>query len=498
MKKRYLSILLLSALFSCDKDDPIPTPVTTVDFKQIASIQIGGEAAAEITAFDPETNQLFVVNNSGDSKVDVVDFTDPANPTITGSIDVTPFGGGVNSVAVKNGMLAMAVEADTKTDNGVIVVYNTDQLTNPIAQVGVGALPDMVAFSPNGRYIVSANEGEPNDEYTIDPVGTVSVIDVNSGFAVVTLGFEGFESQKSALMSNGFRVFGPGASLAQDVEPEYVAIDENSEFAWVTLQENNGMAKVNLSTKTITDIFPFGLKDNSLAGNELDASDRDDEVTLKSWPLLSYFLPDALVSYSVNGSNYLITVNEGDTRDYDGYAEESRVKDLDLDPVAFPDAEELQKDENLGRYTVTVSAGDADGDGKFEELYGIGARSFTVWDGASGAMVMDYNSLEKDFIAAAPSLYDDGRSDNKGVEPEGVTMGMINEKTLVFVGMERVDAVMVYELAGTSTFSFVQVLETGDAPEGVLFISADESPNGKPLLVVSSEDDGFMRVYQND
>lgn len=498
MKKRYLTALLLSALFSCNEDEPLPTPVTTVDFDQIASIQIGGEAAAEITAFDPETNQLFVVNNSGDSKVDIVDFSDPSNPTITGFIDVTQFGGGVNSVAVKNGMLAMAVEAITKTDDGVVVVYSTDQLAAPIAQVGVGALPDMVTFSPDGRYIVSANEGEPNDEYTIDPVGSISVIDVNSSFSVSTLGFEGFESQKSTLMANGFRVFGPGASLAQDVEPEYVAIDENSEFAWVTLQENNGMAKVNLSTKTIIDVFPFGLKDNSIAGNELDVSDRDDEVTLKSWPLLSYFLPDALANYSVNGANYLITVNEGDTRDYDGYAEESRVKDLELDPMAFPTAEELQKDENLGRYTVTTSVGDADGDGKFEKLYGIGARSFTVWDGTSGAMVMDYNSLEKDFIAAAPNLYDDGRSDNKGVEPEGVTIGTINEKTLVFVGMERVDAVMVYELTGPTSFSFVQVLETGDAPEGLLFISAEESPNGKPLLIVSSEDDGFLRVYQND
>ncbi|WP_086539508.1 choice-of-anchor I family protein [Algoriphagus antarcticus] len=496
MKKHYVSFLILSALFSCNHHDPIL--ITTVDFAQISSIKIGGEAAAEITAFDPETNQLFVVNNSGSSKVDIVNFSDPSNPTITGSIDVTQFGGGVNSVAVKNGMLAMAVEANTKTDPGMVVVFSTDQLTSPIAQVAVGALPDMVIFSPNGRFIVSANEGEPNDAYTIDPVGTISVIDVNASFSVSTLGFEGFESQKTSLMSKGFRVFGAGASLAQDVEPEYVAIDENSEFAWVTLQENNGMAKVNLSTKTITDVFPFGLKDNSLDGNELDVSDRDNEVTLKSWPLFSYFLPDALVNYSVNGNNYLITANEGDTRDYDGYSEESRVKDLDLDPFAFPNAEQLQKDENMGRYTVTTSAGDANGDGKFEKLYGIGARSFTVWDGASGAMVMDYNSLEKDFIAAAPNSYDDGRSDNKGVEPEGVTMGAINEKTLVFVGMERVDAVMVYELKGISSFNFIQVLETGDAPEGVLFISAEESPNGKPLLIVSSERDGFLRIYQNN
>jgi hypothetical protein len=206
-------------------------------------------------------------------------------------------------------------------------------------------------------------------------------------------------------------------------------------------------------------------------------------------------MPDAISNFSIGDTHYLLTANEGDTRDYAGYSEESRVKDLKLDPTKFPDAANLRKDDQLGRYTVTTSAGDTDGDGDFDVLYGIGARSFTVWNGGTGAKVLDYNKLENDFIGAFSSKYDDGRSDNKGVEPESITVGKIDNRTLVFVGLERVDAVMVYELIGTSSFNFLQVLETGDAPEGLLFISAEDSPSLSPLLVVSSEGDGKVKIF---
>lgn len=467
------------------------------NFAEISQINIGGEGAAEITAFDPDTEQLFVVNNSGSSKVDIVDFSDPGNLLPVGSIDITLYGGGVNSVAVKNGLLAIAVEAFSKTDNGSVLVYETSNLSNPIQVIPVGALPDMVTFSPNGRYIMTANEGEPNDDYSIDPEGSISIIDIEMGYDVTTLGFSSFEGQKDDLMAAGYRVFGPDASLAQDTEPEYVAIDANSETAWVTLQENNGIAKVDIRQKMITDIFPMGQKDHTKNRNELDPSDRDGGVNLQNWPISAYYLPDAIVSYSVGNAAFYITANEGDTREYDTYEEESRVKDLELDPDVFPNADFLQEDENLGRYTVTTASGDLDGDGDFDVLHGIGARSFTIWNGTNGTKVNDYQNLEKDLLATNPGLYDDGRSDNKGVEPEAVEIGIVNGKTYLFVGMERADAVAVYELRGIGGVNFVQILETGDAPEGVLFIPAEESPNGKATLIVSSEGDGFIKVFQN-
>lgn len=506
MRKIYFMGASFLLLAGCTERVGKPGPVAT-SFSEISNIKIGGETAAEITAFDPLTDLLFVVNNDGDSRVDVIDFSDPMNLVQLSPIDISGIGGGVNSVAVKNGKLAVAVEGFEKTDPGVVLVYATSSLNAPEAIVPVGALPDMVTFSPDGNLIVSANEGEPNDDYTVDPEGSISIIEVNNGFAVTTLGFGSFAGQYPTLKANGFRIFGPGASFAQDVEPEYVTVDATSSFAWVTLQENNGMARVDLKRKVITDIFPFGLKDHSRGNNKLDVSDRDDiDGNLQNWPLLSYFLPDAISSFEVGGNTFVITANEGDTRDYGAaYNEEVRVKDLTLDPTAFPNAEFLQQDENLGRYIVTNSAGDIDGDGDFDVLYGIGGRSFSIWNGRNGQLVRDYVDLERDLLMANSSLYDDGRSDNKGVEPEAIEIGQIRGKNVVFVGLERSDAIMVYELNGASGLKFLQLLdgvkspldEGHDAPEGLLFISESDSPIGRPLLVVSSEGDGKVTVYMN-
>ena len=508
MRKIYLLGASLLLLAGCNERISNPGPVRTT-FSEISSLDIGDTGAAEITAFDPLTKQLFVVNNDGVreiSQVDVIDFSDPKNLVQRTPINILPFGGGVNSVAVKNGKLAIAVEGVEKTDNGVILIYNTSSLESPLAVVPVGALPDMVIFSPDGRYIVSANEGEPNDDYSIDPEGTISLIDVTNGYQVTTLGFSAFSGQYPALKTKGFRIFGLNASFAQDIEPEYVTIDATSSFAYVTLQENNGIARVDLKRKQIVEILPMGVKDHSLAGNEIDVSDKDGIVgNLKKWPLLAYYLPDAIESFELGANTFLITANEGDTRDYDAYGEEERVKDLDLDPIAFPNALDLQKDGNLGRYTVTSSAGDTDGDGDFDVLYGIGGRSFTIWNGRTGVMIKDYKNLESDLLMAKASLYDDGRSDNKGVEPESVEIGQIRGKNIVFVGLERSDAIMVYELNGAAGLNFLQLLDGiesiggagHDAPEGLLFIPEYDSPNGRALLIVSSEGDGRITVYMN-
>lgn len=505
MRKVYLFAAGLVFFASCAERVKSPGPVN-FSFAEISSIKIGGETAAEITAFDPATQLLFVVNNDGVSRVDVIDFSDPNNLVQLSSITIDAFGGGVNSVAVKNGLLAMAVEGFEKTDLGKVLIYKTGDLATSPEAITVGALPDMVTFSPDGKFIVTANEGEPNDQYTIDPEGTVSIIDVSNGFAVQTLGFDAFASQKDALMAQGMRIYGKNASFTQDIEPEYVTIDASSSFAWVTLQENNAIAQIDLKRKTITNIFPMGLKNHLLDGNEIDVSDRDGIAgNLRNWPLMGYYLPDAIGSFEVGGNTFLITANEGDTRDYSGYAEESRVKDLTLDPTAFPNAATLRQDANLGRYTVTKSAGDIDGDGDFDVLHGIGGRSFSIWNGRNGTLVKDYVDLERDLLMANSSLYDDGRSDNKGVEPEGIVIGKMRDKNVVFVGLERSDAIMVYELNGAAGLKFLQVLDGvksigddgHDAPEGLLFIPEYDSPNGRPLLVVSSEGDGRITVYMN-
>ena len=504
-KSALLSLLtytLLTITTSCQevleelaKGDPDqPFRENPADFREVGQITLGGEGAAEISAYDPGTQRLFVVSNDGDSRIDVVDLHDPTNLTLLETIDITPYGGGANSVAVSEGRLAVAVEADPAQQPGAVVFFNTASL-EVVQQVTVGALPDMVTFSPDGAYLLSANEGEPSDEYEVDPLGTVSIIDVNDHYAVTTLDFSTFEHQRASLAAGGFRVFGPQASLAEDVEPEFVAISDDSRYAWVSLQENNGLARINLESKTIDDILPLGFKDYNRAENAIDVSDEDGRIQLNTWPTFGMYQPDAIATYQVNGLSYVITANEGDARDYDGFSEEERVEDLTLDVQAFPNAETLQQEDQLGRLQITTTLGDADGNGAYDALYSYGARSFSIWDGLTGERVYDSgNELEKRIIEAG--RYDDDRSDAKGVEPEGVTLGKIGHRTIAFIGLERVDAVVTYDVTHPYRPRFLQVLESGDAPEGLVFVSAEDSPNGKSLFVVSSEDDGTVKLFQ--
>src|SRR5688500_13115370 len=216
-------------------------------FKEIGSLTIGGLGAAEISAFDAKTNKLFVVNNSNplNNKIDVIDFRNPALPVLIGSISMAPYGGLVNSVDAKNGLLAAGIESLNKQEKGKVAVFTTSDYSL-VKSVTVGALPDMVTYSPDGKYILSANEGEPNSSYTVDPLGTVSIISVKDNYSVSTLDFSSFASQESFLKSKGLRVYGPNASFAQDMEPEYITVSEDSRTAWVTLQENNAVAKINI------------------------------------------------------------------------------------------------------------------------------------------------------------------------------------------------------------------------------------------------------------
>lgn len=502
-KKLFGALFLASmALAACKKTDPIdetnPEAVVAENissFKEIASVDLGNTTAAEISAYDPSTKKLFVVNNDGGVKVEVLDLT--AYPAIVKLRTLTyPNNAGINSVAVNNGLLAIALDGANKQGNGDIVVLKTSTLEE-VKKITVGAMPDMVTFSPDGTYIISANEGEPNDEYTVDPAGSISIINVKNNYAVKTLDFAGFESSKAALVAAGLRIYGLNASFAQDIEPEYVAVAADSKKAFVTLQENNAVAEVDLVAGTITKIIPLGVRDISLAENAFDVSDKDSKIQLGTWPIKAFYLPDAISYFSAGDANYLALANEGDTRAWKGYDEEARVKSLKLDATKFPAAASLQQDANLGRLTVSKAFGDTDGDGDYDELYATGGRSVSILNAGTGQLVANIGKdLEQRVIDAGK--YDDERSDNKGVEIEAVTVNQVNGRTLAFIGMERVDMIATYDVTIPASPKFVQLFATGDAPEGVLFVKPKDSPNGRSLLIVSSEEDGTVRFYQPD
>jgi DNA-binding beta-propeller fold protein YncE len=498
MKQKLLLLTLCVFILSaCKKDGVEPEFFVNEDaatFAEIGMIDIGDVGAAEISAFDPSTNRLFVVNNStAGNKIDVLDFANPASIKALSSISTTSYGGFVNSVAVSDGKLAAAIESTNLQANGKIVVFKTADNTE-IKSITVGALPDMVTFSPDGKFILSANEGQPSDDYSNDPEGTISIIDVANNYSVTTINFTAFVAQKASLVAGGFRIDGFNKDFLKDIEPEFIAVSEDSKFAWVTLQENNGIAKIDITTKTITNIFPLGFKDYNILGNAIDVSDRDAQISLANFNVKGTYMPDALAVYTNNGIPYVFTANEGDAREYGTFADVKRMKDITLDPTIFPTRALLRGDAILGRLNIITSLGDTDNDGDYDALYSFGARSFSVWNGNTGALVFDSKN-ELDQKAILNNVYDDGRSDDKSVEPEGITVGKVGNKMIAFVGLERADAVAIYDITNPQAPQFLQIVKCGDAPEGILFIPAKNSPTKKSLLVVSSEGDGVVKVY---
>lgn len=504
MKKNLVFALISGFLItSCVKDHighggDNEVAISALEFTKIGGFSngTGDEGFAEISAFDPKTKKLFVVNPV-EAEVSVWDISTPSAATKLSAISLT---GVPNSVAVYDDLVAVAVENANKQMNGTIQTYDTDSQVL-ISTYNVGALPDMVTFSPNGKFLISANEGEPNDDYSVDPEGSISIIDIDKN-EINTLYFTSFNA---ATIGNDFRVFGPGASISQDVEPEYVAVSEDSKFAYVTLQENNGIAVVDLTTKAITNVFGLGVKDYSLPENKIDASDKDAIVgNFQNWPVLSFYMPDAITFAKIDGMSYLITANEGDSRDYDGYSEEKRVKDIALDPIIFPNAADLQLNENLGRLKITTANGDSDGDGDFDKIYGYGARSFSIWN-TTGSLIYDSaDAIGRKTFEINPAYFNgdegeaDGRSDDKGAEPESVTTLKIGKSTLLFVGLERSGGVLVYNITNPNSPEFVTwLLDTTDvAPEGLIVVKAKDSPTGENLLILTNEVSNTVAIYE--
>lgn len=491
------------------------------------------ETGAEIVAYD--AGRMYVVNGDR-GVVEVVDISDPANPQFLFDLDTAPFGADVTSVAVRKGLIVAAVPASPKTEPGRAVFFDKDG--DVLASVETGALPDMVTFTPNGAWALVANEGEPSDDYDVDPEGSVTIIHVPTTLAAAKRGkklppiavrhvtFEAFNEggPRHDELPEGIRIFGPNATVAQDLEPEYIAFSRNNRKAYVTLQENNAVAVIDVQRGEVDSIFALGFKDYSLPGNELDPSDRDDEISIASWPVLGMYNPDALASFTVRGKTYLVTANEGDARDYDGYSEEERLGGLieDIAPLCadvFPNAAELEENENLGRLRVTSANGlrtEGANAPCYEEIYAYGARSFSIWT-ADGEQVFDSGSQFETIIAAAnPDFFNsnhtentfESRSDDKGPEPEGVTTAQVDGRTYAFIALERIGGVMVYDVTNPATPEFIQYINNRDftadptgpdaGAEGLAFVEAKNSPNGTGLLLVANEVSGTVSIFQFD
>ena len=548
---------------------------------------IYGKSAAEIVQFHKNSNSAFAINGAS-NQIEVINLTDlsttevgdpVADESLSSSAFTFPLSvavkntlgveknillGAVNSIAIKGDLLAIAVEGEVKQAPGAILFYSLSASGEGtfIKAVEAGALPDMVTFTPDGNKVLVANEGEPNADYSNDPEGSISVISVvdmlpadvavtiNLGSDIVfsdeNLSPEDYDTDEkrlAILAKAGVKFAGPaGNTVAKDLEPEYITTSSNNEIAYVSLQENNAIGIINLKDLTI-EVKALGYKD--WGKYQLDFTNKDEVPEFKSIQgLYGMYQPDTIASYSWNGSTFIVSANEGDARDYDGYSEEVRVKDIiDPDELNQTLSTELQSqyDESggknyLGRLKVTTALGDKDQDGEFEKLFAYGARSFSIWD-KNINLVFDSGDdfgkissaiLGNNFNAAHTENKGDNRSDDKGGEPEAIDVGEIAGRTYAFISQERAGDLFVYDITNPFNTAFVthynnrdftvdyemdddladpcdsnegmdctQVNMAGDlGPESIKFISAADSPTNTPLLVIGNEVSGTVTVYQ--
>ena len=538
----------------CDAREPLT-------LRSVSSFHTGlfEKSAAEIPAYCSQTQRLFVVNATS-GQVDVFSIDPSGGLSRAGVINAATNLGvetaDVNSVSVSSGTVAVAVAAAVPTDAGAVAFFDTATLA-PKGSAAAGALPDMVTFTPDGRFVLVANEGEPNEDYTVDPEGTVTIIDVQNGFedpVIKTVTFRDWNpggqrvDEVPGLKQRGLRLFGQirvdaegkqtrPATFAEDVEPEWIAVDPESRLAYVCLQEANAVAEIDIIAAKAKRIIPLGFKNHGRAGNELDVSDEDDGVAIRAWPgLFGVYQPDAIRLFRHDNRLLLVTANEGDSRlrpTYDGaiagvnegdfFSDEASVKDWPVEGTPFAESTSKAK---LGRLRLVRDLVDRhlDDQGRPTRLYSFGGRSFSIFDLASETCVFDSGAdfekvtaqrFPRYFNVSNDSLKREKRSRSKGPEPEALTLGEIAGRTYAFIGLERIGGIMVYDITvpGESQavgyftnrrFDVPATLpdgasnpEAGDSgPEGLIFVAAEQSPTGTNLLIAANETSGTTTVWE--
>ena len=536
------------------------------------------EGAAEIVQFHTASSTIYAINSAADEPtIEIIDASSLtsdvlANPlsseNLTSLTLVLPTEqnsvqlAGPTSIAVSGNWMAVAMPAADKATNGMVLFYNGLDTSSPtfVKAVEVGNLPDMVTFTPDASKVLTANEGEPSGDYTIDPEGSISIISIVDGTpsdTSINISFSDYNGKQADLEKQGMHFPNPSGrtingslistTVAQDLEPEYITT--TNEVAYITLQENNGLAIVDLSDNSVK-VIGLGFKDWSEF--QIDGME-DGTVSFGQYDnLYGMYMPDTIASFQWKDANFLVTANEGDAREYffdtlntdgvqdedlcnaaggqdfdedDGclsYTEETQGRRLDYSPgsnletIAGDDPRDFDFTAfPLGRLTVTNVLGDSDNNGEYEALYAYGARSFTIWD-TNGLVVFDSGD---DFERITASIHGnafnnnndenegDSRSANKGPEPEALTVGQVGDKTYAFIGMERLGGIFVYDVTNPYDAKFVDYVinrdltEGGDligdsAPEGMVFVDATSSPTGNALVIIGNEVSGTVSVWQ--
>ena len=434
----------------------------------------GEQFQSEISTHVSLGGKLFILSSGGGSTLQVMDATVPSLPVLMARVS---YGNYVStSVAAYRNLVAVALvpsDYDTNPSKGVVRFFRmgADGNLTVLKDVEVGYLPDGIAFSENGRQLVIANEGQPNSNYTIDPNGSVGIIDIQNPTRTPSFSYTDL-SFADVSLPVGLRLPGPaGTTPAQDIEPEYVSIRNGK--AYVSLQENNGVAIVDLRSRRILAVQALGTVDFSQQA--VDLSDQDGPSKTAAFlprlgqPFLGLRMPDGISAFEVRGRTFFITANEGDAREYGAYGDIRRN-------TAAPN----------GRLNTIVDPAPAGPNTNSA----IGTRSLSIFDAKTGALVWD-SGTSLQTIAFAAGTYADNRSDDKGVEPESVITTKVDGRTYAIAALERGSkcTIVVFDVSKPAKTSYVShlVIDGSVSPEGLQVIPAKGSPTGRALLAIANE-----------
>ena len=466
------------------------------------------------------TGNLTAIPMKNKNAVDKIALLDGKNINIKEIVENNYKGfsyGDMTSVAVSpNGeKLAVAIQSSDYSAAGCLAVFlcGADGTLSFDQIYEAGVQPDMVTFTPDSKKILSADEGEPRNGYeagSIDPKGTVTVIDLTNQ-NVSHLDFTVFDSEakRAELVQNGV-ILKKGTAPSVDLEPEYIAA--NDKTAYVTLQEANAIAIVDLQTLSIENICSAGYEDYEKYPIDIDK--KDAAYRPVSYPSLRGIrMPDGISLFESNGKTYIVTANEGDSREWNEYLNEAECNFGK--GQTSPSGKITAENSGLTGKVVFFDQNDYEGlNSEYDYLFG--GRSFTVYCVDGSGMKEVYtsgNELEAKTAAYFPQYFNcsndsaeiDDRSGKKGVEAESVTIGTVGEKTYAFIGLERIGGVMAYDITNPDKILFANYINSRDfskdiagdvSPEGLCMISASESADGNAYLLASCEVSGTVAAYK--
>ena len=477
---------------------------------------------AEIVSYDAAENKAWVVNGAT-GMLDILDLNNMEDGAITAaSLDIKALAAEVNpgffygdmtsvSVCSDRKLVAVALQAEDYDAAGYVGILNTNG--EMLAMIEAGFQPDMVTFTPDGTRILAANEGEPRNGYgedITDPVGSVTIIWLNAedpaSSSHKNIGFEVFDEKREELAANCV-ILTKGNLPSAELEPEYIACD--NETAYITLQEANAVAILDLASGTYRGVYSLGYQDLSVAANALDLVE-DGTYAANTYPdAVAAYMPDGISVYESNGKTYLVTANEGDAREWgDEEAGTAFCNEIKETLIAVDGAEA----EKVRVIDPEVTDGLPEGKAVL-----FSSRSFSIFRVDENGLTQVFDS-GKDFEALSnkyiPEYFNcsnddneyDSRSPKKGPEPESVTVGTVGSDLYAFIALERIGGIMVYRIdpAG-ETASFVNYINTRDFSENPgeaePHLTSDVAPEGlrfipeRGILLAAFEVSGTVSAY---